>query len=442
MHYSTEAEAGVLGSLITMGSIKKSNIDVIAELSPDAFAINNNRTVCEAILFLAKNNLSFDLINISEHIKQNKLSISEEPFAYCATLQSNTPSTANLFAYWEVVKDKHKIRVIQAKLNDTAEILEQAGNDKEKINSAMTSLSDVQTEEDKTMFRSTNELCVLFVEGLQARYERGGEIAGLSFGFDKIDELTCGAEVGDYIGICAKPSGGKTVSAMDIIIRAVTRGESALIFSLEMTSQSLMDRVYSNIAEVNLKNIRNADLDDLQHNKIGIATQDFKSKALTIVDKPSLHISDIENLSKAYKLKHGAPDWVMIDYWELIRNEGQNKVVQMEDTSKRLKALAKTIGTRIIVLAQLRKDAIGRPNATQIKWSAQLEQDVDVLIFIHTDNEEQKPHPEQFTEWILNKVRQGETGLMPTKSLMHFQKFEEFKGDYKTEEKEPSRFER
>jgi replicative DNA helicase len=125
----------------------------------------------------------------------------------------------------------------------------------------------------------------------------------------------------------------------------------------------------------------------------------------------------------------------VVDYWELIQCEGFNRVAQMETVSSRLKALAKEIGTRVILLAQLRKDATGEPNPTQIKGSAQLEQDADILIFIHTDSDDYKPHPDIMTKWIVNKVRQGQTGIMPTSSKMQFQQFIEFTGEYIEPEK-------
>lgn len=433
MNYSTEAEAALLGALLKDGEINERNAEVIGSFKPEYFALNNHQVVAEAIAELRDKRQSFDLINTANYLESHKLL--DNAFAELATMAHNVSTTRNSAAYLKVIKDKYTLRQIESQINVALETIHEQGDDTTKIKESLSVLSAVDCGTDEAEFLDSKSLSEIFIEKLEQKVANGGGLAGLSFGFDKLDELTCGVEEGDYIGICAKPSGGKTVSAMNIMNRALTRGESCLFFSAEMMAGSIMDRVYCDTAQVNLSKIRKGELEDEDWHRVSNAINQIKDYKLTVIDKPRPHISEIESMARVYTLKNCAPDWIIVDYWELIQCEGFNRVAQMETVSSRLKALAKELGTRVILLAQLRKDATGEPNPTQIKGSAQLEQDADILIFIHTDSDDYKPHPETMTKWIVNKVRQGETGMMPTRSKMQFQQFIEFTGEYVEPEK-------
>jgi replicative DNA helicase len=428
MNYSTEAEAALLGALLKDGEINENNSEVIGNIKPEYFALNHHQTIAKAIAELRDKNQSFDLFNTANHLDSHKLL--DNAFAELATMINNVATTRNSANYLKVVKDKFTMRQIESQLNAALEILHTQGDDTTKIKETLSVLSAVDCGVDETEFLNARDLSEIFINKLESRCQSGSALAGLSLGFDKLDELTGGVEEGDYIGICAKPSGGKTVSAMNVIIRALRRGESVLFFSGEMPAEKLMDRIYCDIAGVNLKQIRAGDMDDDEWHRVSIAMQEIQNFKLTVVDKSRPHISTVESMTRVHALKFGKPDWVVTDYWELIQCEGQNKVTQMETSSSRLKALAMDVKTRVINLAQLKKEAAGDPNPTMIKWSAQLEQDADILIFIHTDSDEYKPHPDIVTKWIVNKVRQGETGMMPTSSKMQYQRFIEFTGEY------------
>jgi len=433
MNYSNEAEASLLGALIKDGEINENNSEVIGSIKSEYFAFNHHKVIAKAIATLRDRAQDFDLMNTANYLESHKLL--DNPFAELATMVDGVTTTKNSLAYLNVIKDKYTMRQIEAQINAVLETLHTQGDDSTKIKESLSLLSSVDSGFDEAEFLDSKSLSEIFIEKLEQKVANGGGLAGLSFGFDKLDELTCGVEEGDYIGICAKPSGGKTVSAMNIMNRALSRGESCLFFSAEMMAGSIMDRVYCDIAQVNLSKIRKGELEDEDWHRVSNAINQIKDYKLTVIDKPRPHISELESMARVYTLKNGAPDWIIVDYWELIQCEGFNRVAQMETVSSRLKALAKELGTRVILLAQLRKDATGEPNPTQIKGSAQLEQDADILIFIHTDSEEYKPHPNIMTKWIVNKVRQGETGLMPTSSKMQYQRFIEFTGEYVEPEK-------
>lgn len=433
-----ELEASVLAFLIQTGEANEKTADAIQKLTENDFHLNRNKIVFKYIKKLAQEGSSFDIINIDSEIGFNKHDYDlMDGFGYLAELADKyTPHDTQKAV--DKLKNARKLRELSALMNESHELIYGNGSELERLSAVQSRLSDFSfIDDEKEIFKKTFDMAVRFVDRLQTKMEKGNGLAGLSTGYNILDKLTGGFEAGDYIGICGKPSSGKTAMMMNIMIKAARRGESVVFFSAEMAEAPVVDRIFSMMARVELQKIRSGnftiggvDTQNLDFARISEAAREFKSLPITMIDMSGMSISDIEMQLKVYSIKNGNPDWVFVDYWQILRAEGYNQVNELENGSARLKQAAKRFSTRLCVGAQLRKDSIGDPKPAHIKGSAKLEEDTDILLFVHSDNEDYKPVAGQLTQIIAAKVRNGEIGTMCVKPEMQFQTFQETDEEY------------
>ena len=447
MNQSQHLEQVVLSTLIKQGQINDITSEGYSKLKPEYFAYSQEREIFEAIQAHVSSNREFGLINLADYLgtaKQVFWGSSSNAMGILATIMDNSFSDSNFSGYISKLKDKHILRQIAAKTSTVNEIVSNSGDDKEKIKESLTLLSANNYDDDENLFLSGTERAESFIDRLQSRIQSQSDLAGLSFGYEKLDKLTGGAADADLIAICGKPSSGKSCLMMNIQQAAIMRGDSSLFFSAEMPDAVVTDRDVAALAEVPLSKIRSGNffrdgdqsLDEMYFAKIGQAQSELQKAPYTVVDKGGLHIADIENMTRTYTIKNGAPKWIFVDYWQIIKGDGKTPLEQRADVSMRLKALAKELDTRVVLGAQLRKDARGWPDCSMIKDSAKLEEDADIILFVHSDNDLMKPVQGQQTAVIIGKCRNGECGVMPTNPKMNIQKFEEINGEYEQSEPE------
>tara|TARA_R110000782_G_scaffold257622_1_gene346918 strand:- start:43 stop:666 length:624 start_codon:yes stop_codon:yes gene_type:complete len=192
---------------------------------------------------------------------------------------------------------------------------------------------------------------------------------------------------------------------------------------MEMKRQKAMMKICSDVGNVPFNMLKNGDLDDYQWAGVGDAMGKMRDTKLHIDDSSGLSIDDIERKARQLKAKYGELDLIVVDYLQRIKINSSNMYQELTNASNRLKDLFMELNCAGIVLAQLKKNSTGFPNASDLRETGAIENDSDLLIFLHTDSQDLKPHAGMLTAEIFNKVRFGETGVKMLNNELGFQRF-------------------
>jgi replicative DNA helicase len=294
---------------------------------------------------------------------------------------------------------------------------------------------DLLVKEEKGGGVISSEAVEETIRRIKLRAHSEKVITGLPTGFMELDLLTLGFHEGNYVVIGARPSMGKTSFMLCSALAQAEQGHSVLIFSLEMSAPSLFERLLSVLSGVELSKIRSGFLNVEELDKIEKAGQKIKDLGLFIVDRPTLSVYELIVLARQEKRKRDIKA-IYVDYLQLLSaSRRQNRYEEVSEVSRMLKSLARDLKVPLIALAQLSRQveerSDKRPQLADLRESGQIEQDADLIIFIHRPEYYKKsPPPEEqgIAEIIVAKQRQGPTGIIklqfdkPTTAFREMQK--------------------
>ncbi len=326
-----------------------------------------------------------------------------------------------LYEAIRAVKEKAGIR----KLMDLA--IEVLKNSKEVpdldllVERASQKLYEIALKHQASQFYHAKEVANSVLEFIDQRRKAERLITGLSSGYLELDKLTAGFQASDLVVVAARPGMGKSSFMLSIALHLALKENVPLaIFSLEMSKEQLMLRMFSMLSGVPLQNIRQGYVDDEDWERIVKAALEISSKEIYIDDSPSLSTTELRIRSRKLKQEKGV-GVIFVDYLQLLKTPYRHATRQEEvaEISRNLKALAKELEIPVIALAQLSRQveqrADKRPQLADLRESGQIEQDADLIIFIHRpEYYKKKPLPEEegVAEIIVAKQRQGPTGII------------------------------
>ena len=286
---------------------------------------------------------------------------------------------------------------------------------------------------------STKDLVMQAIEQIEKVYENRGSVTGLSTGFTEFDHMTSGLHQAEMIVIAARPSMGKTALAMNIAEHvALVEGKPVAVFSLEMSSQQLVQRLLCSRAKVNLQRVRNGFLSERDFPSLTAVASRLATAKLFIDDSPGLSIAELRAKARRLVASHQV-QLLVIDYLQLLRSTSRraqdNRQIEISEISAGIKSLAKELNIPIIVIAQLNRqpDARakegGRPRLSDLRESGSIEQDADVVGLLvrseyYETDEEAKQEKAGQAELIIAKQRNGPTGDVPLTFLKEYTRFE------------------
>lgn len=412
-----EAEKAVLGAvLIDNNSIH----DVLEILLPDDFYKDAHRKIFQSMIDIEQKSEPIDVLTLYEFLK-SKGNLLEEVggSAYLTYLTELVPSTVNVSHYARLVKDKSILRNIVL----TATEIAQTGYDdkvdpEQFLDHAEKAILEIAQSKIKPGFYNSRELSQQALELIESLHSKKELITGVSTGFEKIDSMTSGLQPSDLIIIAARPGLGKTSFCLNIALNAVLNKNLIVgMFSLEMSKEQLMLRLLSMKSKVNFSNIRSGYIknDDLE--KLVEAAGHLSKSSLYIDDSPALTVIEVRAKARRQKREHGL-DLLIVDYLQLMRGYGKNENREREiaDISGSLKALAKELGIPVIGISQLSRQtetrSDRRPQLADLRESGAIEQDADVVMFIHRADAYRKDPEEKdgIAELIIGKQRNGPVG--------------------------------
>lgn len=437
--HSIDAEQSVLGGLMIDNTVWEQILDQIVK---EDFYRKDHRLIFSAIHALSDDGHPFDVITVSEWLRARDDLDDAGGLAYLGTLAKNTPSAANIGAYANIVRERSILRSLiaaGAQISSSGFNTEGRSAD-ELLDSAEQCVFQIAElgSRARTSFIPIKDVVGPVVERIHQLSETGGTLTGLASGFTDLDEKTSGLQPADLIIVAGRPSMGKTSFAMNMVEHAAINGGAAVaIFSMEMPAEQLTMRMLASLGRIDQHKVRTGQLADNDWPRITSALQLLNQTDVFIDDTPALTPSDLR--ARCRRLTREKPlGLVVVDYLQLMRVPGltDNRVGEISEISRSLKALAKELKVPVVALSQLnrgleqRQDK--RPVMSDLRESGAIEQDADVILFIYRDEVYREDSPDKGkAEIIIGKQRNGPIGKVTLAWLGQYTRFEDFiPGDY------------
>ena len=423
---SPEAESATLGAILVDWDAFS---DVATKLKADRFYNYYNRIIYEAMLSLYKQNVHGDTLSlINELSKTGKLDQAGGT-AYIASLTDQVPTAANINFYVDTVLDCASRRdLIKISGEIKASSFDKSHDSKQIIEEAEKKIFNLAENNDTTQVHGMHEVIEETIKIIDYRYNNNSELTGIPSGIARLDTMTSGFQKSELIIIGARPSIGKTAFALSMMQTiAVEKKIPCGFFSLEMSCQSIGQRLISQVARVQSSKLRNGMLNLTDMQKIQDAAGLCYRAPLYIVDTPNMQLLDLRATARRMVMNNGV-QVIFIDYIGLISVDkpSTNTWENISEISKSLKALARELDIPVVALCQVARDAEGQePNLAQLRGSGSIEQDADVVLFLHRDRKiMDEANPVQDAKCVVAKQRNGATGDVEMWFFPSFTKFE------------------
>lgn len=428
---SIMAEKSVIGGMLLNGESDNA-IYALEILTPSDFYYRDTRIAWEFICQVAAKNSPIDLLTVAEEAEKAHSDIG---LTALGEMMKDTPSQANLRRYAEIVKSNSKMRSAYVSCMKAVEFLINPGDSEERLAKALDSVSNIGIDTSKDDEpKEAKDVLREVLDEMETALRSGGAMSGLSTGFENIDAMTSGMQEADLIIIAARPSMGKTTLAMNIAENVAFVNEkkgNVLIFSLEMPRRSLIKKTICRFGSLFMQKINTGKAldNDQDSSRLDLAMQHVLNTTgkFIIDDKGGQHISQIRARAKRTAMKIGKIDLVVVDYLQLVQAEGNSKNDIVSNVSAGLKSLAKELRCPVIALSQLNRALTGRPEMKNLRDSGAIEQDADVIMFLHDEDYEKNRGDHSLTEIIIGKQRTGPTGTTYLQPQLSFSRFADTK---------------
>lgn len=435
MPYSMESEQAVLGCLLKDPECIS---EVVLHVSPEEFYIPQNREIYSIIYMMFTQGRTIDPLLVLDEVVKNGIFNDAEGKNYLAELADSVPSVANVAKYADVVRDKYYLRQLITASNKIIEDVSALGDDVPSVlNAAEQRIYEIRSgrslsnEPKRLKDVITNEV----FERLSVLQGDDKDLyKGVDTGFTGLDKVISGLNKSDLILIGARPAMGKTSFALNICRNVgVIAKKKVVFFSLEMGREQLAERLLSSESGVDSYKFRSGELDDSDWKRIMSAADNFVNAQIYLDDTAGITVTEIK--SRVRRMR--GVDVVIIDYLGLLRSseKKENRVQEVSAITRELKMMAKELNIPIVVCAQLNRGSVDgkvkvrRPQLTDLRESGSIEQDADIVMFLHRESyynndpvddadENGEVLDEGKSELIVAKNRHGETCNIP----LHFDK--------------------
>lgn len=412
-----ESEKALLGSIMLKPEVLNDIIDI---LSYDSFYTEKHRIIYKTMLELFGKNEPIDILSMSSKLKEKKELEKIGGRSYLAELVNIVPSAGNAKHYAELVQKKGMMR----SLIEAADFISELGYDEaqeleEMLDKAEKKIYEVTESPTLHKFVEIKETLGEAWERLDHLHKSKDELRGVRTGFKELDNMLAGFQKSDLVILAARPSMGKTALALDIARQTATKhGTPVGIFSLEMSSQQLVDRMLAAESRVNAWKLRTGKLNtDTEFDQIRHALDNLAKAPIYIDDQPANNILKMRSVARRLKSERGV-GLIIVDYLQLmVPTSGKSSdslVQQVTEISRSLKTMARELDVPVLALSQLSRaveQRRGRPRLSDLRDSGSIEQDADVVMFIHRDDkfneDSSKPN---IAEILVEKHRNGPVG--------------------------------
>jgi len=439
--HSVDSEQSVLGGLLLHNQAWDRVVDI---LNTNDFYQASHRIIYDAIVTLLEHDKPADILTVKEQVIKTHSEESIGGFVYLAQIADNTPSVSNIEAYAKHVRELSVYRqliTIGREIADTAfqpkniEVNELLDLSEKKIFEIAEQV--IRNKQDVTNIKDIIKDVVNSVHEMQ---EKKG-FKGTETGFSQLDKLTSGLQNGDLVIIAGRPSMGKTALSMNIVEHvAIHNSIPVAVFSLEMPTEQLVLRMISSFGRIDASKLRDGDMTEVDWNSFNHAVRAFEENTILLDETPSITPTEVR--AKCRRLKRQYPDLglIMVDYLQLmtVHGKAENRVQEISEISRSLKALAKEINVPVIAISQLNRGVESRtktgkgrmPQMADLRESGSIEQDADLIGFIYRDeqyHDDAYTNPEEVGKADLRiaKHRNGPTGNIKLAFIGQYARFED-----------------
>ncbi|MEW9900001.1 replicative DNA helicase [Chitinivorax sp. PXF-14] len=436
--HSVEAEQSVLGGLLLDNRAWDNVAGVISE---GDFYRHDHRLVFRHLYKLLELGHPADVVTVAESLEKSAELQEIGGLAYLAGLAQNTPSSANIGRYAQIVRE----RAIMRKLVEVGtEIADSAYNPMGRDAGALLDQAEAKVFEiaensarGRQDFLTMPQLVAEVVERIDTLYNRENpnDITGIPTGFIDLDNMTSGLQRGDLIIVAGRPSMGKTAFSVNIAENiAVDSALPVAIFSMEMGGAQLVMRMIGSVGKLDQHKIKTGRLEDEDWQRLTTAVGKLSEAPIFIDESAGLTALELRARARRLARQHGQLGVIVIDYIQLMagnpNSRDSNRAAEVSEISRALKSLAKELKVPVIALSQLSRNVESRPDKrpmmSDLRESGAIEQDADIIIFMFRaeyydrENEELKGKAEA----IISKHRNGPTGSVPLTFLGQYSRFE------------------
>jgi replicative DNA helicase len=440
---SVEAERSILGAILLDNH---SYNEAAEKLRSDDFSLDSHRRIFSRMAELIDAHRAIDIVTLSEELARRKEVEAVGGVAYLASLTEGLPRRPSIEEYVRIVKDKSLARQLIAICNTA---ITRAADQSEEalvvLDSAESGLLEVSERGITRGFAGIPEIVRDSFGTIDNLYAQQKEVTGLATHYTHFDKMTSGLQASDLIIIAARPSMGKTAWAINIAENAaVNDGKVVAIFSLEMSKESLLRRMLASQALVSMQKIQTGFIPKQDRGKLMEALERLAEAKIFIDDTPAIALSEMRAKARRLQRQQGGLDLIVIDYLQLMTastfgvgaRRYENRTQEVSAISRGLKALAKELRVPVVALSQLSRASEQRggdkkPMLSDLRESGSIEQDADVVAFIHRDsyynkdeNGEEDPDSKNKAEIIIAKQRNGPTGSVHLAYLAECTRFE------------------
>ena len=435
--HSVEAEQGVLGSMLI--SPGETIAQCVEKINEEYFYIPAHQTIYTVLVELWNASHGIDLITFTQTLRDRNLLDAVGGGAFITNLYTFVPTAANVTYYLEIVREKFILRQIIAACTES---VRRSYEEQDEVNSLLDEVEQkifaVGEDRFKGQMPGMKEQVMGALESIEQLWEHRGGITGISTGFTELDRMTNGMHAAEMIVIAARPSMGKTALAMNIAEHvAITNKLPVAVFSLEMSSQQLVQRLLCSRARVNLQKVREGFLAERDFPSLTAAASKLAEAEIFIDDSAGLSILELR--AKARRLKAQKHiQLIVVDYLQLLKSSTRraqdNRQLEISEISAGIKGLAKELKIPIIVLAQLNRQpearSGGKPRLSDLRESGSIEQDADLVGLlvrpeIYEEDEDARAEKAGEAELIIAKQRNGPVGEISLTFLKEFTRFED-----------------
>lgn len=453
--HSIEAEQSVLGGLMLSNHTFE---DVSTVINQFDFYTKQHQAIYQAISQLNQNNKPFDLVTVVEALEASQQIELAGGKAYLAELVANTPGAGNILFYAQIVREKSILRRLIEASNEISEgcYFTQNKAIREILDFAESKIMAIAEhgEGKQRQYKTMNDLLASAIDRIDELFNSEGSITGIETHLTEFDEMTSGLQNGDLLIVAGRPSMGKTTFSMNLAENVATRsGYPVAVFSMEMPGEQLAMRMISSLGRINAHRMRTGKLQPDDWANLNKAVSMLSSAEIYIDDTPALMISDlrararridkdIRDKQRRRAIENNAEDpeaevtglgLIVIDYLQLMRGSQNtdNRVNEISEISRGLKALAKELNIPVIALSQLNRSLEQRPDKrpkmSDLRESGAIEQDADLIIFIYRDEVYHPDSDDKGTaEIIIGKHRNGAIGTIRLTFIGEYTRFENF----------------
>jgi replicative DNA helicase len=437
--HNLDAEASILGGILLRNDV----LTQLDTLEVDDFYDHKHKVVFQAIRNLEAAARPIDVVTLENEIAKSGKLEAIGGVAFLGELTLRVPTADNVLAYTEIVTDKHQARKLMLA---AGEISERGYEDdlevRDYLDDAEAKIFEVTQRRDKTGPEPLKGLVKKVFSSLDERFKAEGGITGVPTGFADLDIKTAGLQPTELVILAARPAMGKTSFAMSVAQNAATvasnSGWPCLVFSLEMSSTQLAERMLCSEARVDSSALRRGQLQRQDMTNLTYAAATLSRAPILIDDTPALSLRELRARARRFRSnrelfgdkKFGL---IVIDYLQLMRGSPQaakaSREQEISEISRGLKALAKELHCPVLALSQLNRSleqrTDKRPQLSDLRESGAIEQDADVILFIYRDvvynKDTENPH---IAEVIIGKNRHGPTGTVDTHFEGRYTRFE------------------